>query len=241
MIKKPLVIFFLIWMSIFNLFAQNESILKQSNTKQILKSAIIPSILLTTAIINYGNSGFYSSVNARNDIRKNFPLFHTKLDDYTQFAPIVLTYGLDAIGIKAENDLLNRSLILLKSEILANGITQILKHTIQEQRPSGTAKESFPSGHTTQAFVSATFMHKEYGKKSIWYSILAYSFATSTGAMRMLNDRHWFSDVLAGAAIGIFSTEMIYISHQYKWGKKSMGIYPILNNQSIGFCLNSNF
>lgn len=241
MIKKPLVIFFLIWMSIFNLFAQNDSLNSQTKSKQILKAAIIPSILFTTAIINYEDHGFYSSVDARNDIKNNFPDFNTKLDNYTQFTPIVLTYGLDAIGIKAENELLNRSLILLKSEILANGITQILKYTIQKQRPSGNANESFPSGHTTQAFVSATFMHKEYGKKSIWYSVLAYSFATSTGAMRMLNDRHWFSDVLAGAAIGIFSTEMIYISYQYKWGKKSLGIYPILNNQSIGFCLNSNF
>ena len=152
-----------------------------------------------------------------------------------------MVYGLDIVGIKAQNDWLNRTLILAKAEILANGITQTLKYTVKEQRPTGTAHESFPSGHTTQAFVSATFMHHEYGKKSIWYSVLAYSMATSTGAMRMLNDRHWFSDVLAGAAIGIFSTEMIYITHQYRWGNKSTVLVPVISPNSVGFSFTKGF
>lgn len=223
------------------LFAQCYTIKPISKSKTILKAAIVPSVLLATAIINYGDRGFYSSVDARNDLRKNFPNFHTTLDNYTQFVPIGLVYGLDIAGIKAQNDWLNRTLILAKAEILANGITQTLKYTVKEQRPTGTAHESFPSGHTTQAFVSATFMHHEYGKKSVWYSILAYSLATSTGAMRMLNDRHWFSDVLAGAAIGIFSTEFVYITHQYRWGNKSTVLVPIISPNSVGFSFTKGF
>ncbi len=221
--------------------AQVDSSVHSCNGKKVLKVAIVPAVLLTTSIINYGNHGFYSSVDARNDVQKNFPNFHTKLDNYMQFAPIVLVYGLDALGIKAQHDLINRTLILAKAEILGNGITQILKYTVKEQRPTGTATESFPSGHTTQAFISATFMHHEYGKKSVWYSILAYSMATCTGAMRMMNDRHWFSDVLAGAAVGIFSTEMVYLKHQYKWGKQSTVLLPTFNQQGVGMVLNTTF
>lgn len=221
--------------------AQVDTFSHACNGKKVLKVATVPAVLLTTSIINYGNHGFYSSVDARNDVRKNFPNFQTKLDNYMQFAPIVLVYGLDALGIKAQHDLINRTLILAKAEILGNGITQILKYTVKEQRPTGTATESFPSGHTTQAFISATFMHHEYGKKSIWYSILAYSMATSTGAMRMMNDRHWFSDILAGAAVGIFSTEMVYLTHQYKWGKQSNVLLPTFNQQGVGLVLNTTF
>jgi membrane-associated phospholipid phosphatase len=221
--------------------AQVDSSSHSCKRKKVLKVAIVPAVLLTTSIINYGNHGFYSSLDARNDVRKNFPNFHTKLDNYMQFVPIVLVYGLDALGIKAQHDLINRTLILAKAEIFGNGITQILKYSVKEQRPSGTATESFPSGHTTQAFISATFMHHEYGEKSVWYSILAYSMATSTGAMRMMNDRHWFSDVLAGAAVGIFSTEMVYLTHQYKWGKKATVLLPTFNQQGVGMVLNTTF
>ena len=63
-------------------------------------------------------------------------------------------------------------------------------------------------------------MAKEYGYKSPWYSIGAYTVATSVGVMRVLNNRHWISDVLVGAGVGIFSTNLAYLTHQYKWGKK---------------------
>ena len=91
-------------------------------------------------------------------------------------------------------------------------------------RPDGRASNSYPSGHTAQAFVAATFMHEELKHKSSWYSIGAFSVATVVGGYRMLNNRHWISDVLAGAAIGIFSTKIAYLTHQYKWGKKNTGV-----------------
>ena len=53
-------------------------------------------------------------------------------------------------------------------------------------------------------------MHKEYGDRSPWYSISAFTVATATGISRILNNRHWLSDVLAGAGIGILSTELGY-------------------------------
>ena len=49
----------------------------------------------------------------------------------------------------------------------------------------------------------------------MWYSIAGYSFATATGALRILNDKHWLSDVLAGAGIGILSTEVVYMVYPF--------------------------
>lgn len=78
-------------------------------------------------------------------------------------------------------------------------------------RPDGSTRNSWPSGHTATAFVSATILHKEYGlTRSPWYSVAGYGIATMTGVMRVLNNRHWVSDVLSGAGIGIFSTELAY-------------------------------
>ena len=59
--------------------------------------------------------------------------------------------------------------------------------------------------------MAATMLHKEYGPRSPWYSIAGYSMATVTGVSRMLNNKHWFSDVLVGAGIGILSVELGYL------------------------------
>lgn len=77
-------------------------------------------------------------------------------------------------------------------------------------RPDGSNDHSFPSGHTATAFMTATMLTKEYGHKSPWIGIGVYLMATATGLMRMANNKHWLSDVLTGAGIGILSTEMGY-------------------------------
>jgi membrane-associated phospholipid phosphatase len=66
-------------------------------------------------------------------------------------------------------------------------------------------------------------MAREYGHRSILYSIGAYTVATGVGAMRVMNNRHWVSDVLVGAGIGILSTNLAYLTHQYRWGNKNKG------------------
>ena len=58
--------------------------------------------------------------------------------------------------------------------------------------------------------MTATMFTKEYGHKSPWVGVGAYSVATATGLMRMANNKHWLSDVLTGAGIGILSTEVGY-------------------------------
>ena len=91
--------------------------------------------------------------------------------------------------------------------IFVNGI----KYTAKEMRPDGSTANSWPSGHTATAFVGATLLHKEYGlTRSPWWSVAGYGVATATGVMRVLNNRHWISDVMSGAGIGILSGELGY-------------------------------
>ena len=86
-----------------------------------------------------------------------------------------------------------------------------IKYTAKEMRPDGSTRNSWPSGHTATAFVGATILHKEYGlTRSPWYSVAGYGVATATGVMRVLNNRHWVSDVLSGAGVGIMSGELAY-------------------------------
>jgi membrane-associated phospholipid phosphatase len=85
-----------------------------------------------------------------------------------------------------------------------------LKRLTRVQRPNGQSFDSFPSSHTSAAFAAAHFMHKEYGHRSVWYSVGAYSVAVATGGLRIAKDNHWSSDVVAGAGVGILSTELVY-------------------------------
>ena len=58
--------------------------------------------------------------------------------------------------------------------------------------------------------MGATLLAHEYGHKSVWIPISGYTVAAATGALRVLNNRHYVSDVLVGAAVGILSAELAY-------------------------------
>ena len=148
------------------------------------------------------------------------PDFHTHVDDWMPYIPAAAVYGLDWLGVKAKNDFMNRSAILFKSELIMLAMVFPVKELSHVLRPDGSTYNSFPSGHTAQAFMAAQFLHHELGDKHIAYSIAGYSIATGVGILRMMNNRHWLSDVLAGAGVGILSTEIAYATHRYKWCKK---------------------
>jgi hypothetical protein len=76
---------------------------------------------------------------------------------------------------------------------------------------------------TAQGFLAASIVHTEFRDKSQWYGIGAYTIATSVAALRMINDKHWQSDVVAGAGFGILSAHLAYLSHRNRWGRKSIG------------------
>ena len=81
----------------------------------------------------------------------------------------------------------------------AEGITLVSKALIDSERPDDSDNDSFPSGHTASAFSSATTLHRRYGWKT---GIPAYAVATLTGVARERARKHYWYDVVAGAAIG---------------------------------------
>lgn len=153
-------------------------------------------------------------VNDKNNKKKNTQLltdFKTSIDDYTQFFGPAMVVGLKIGGVEGRSDWPR----LLASSALSYGIMAAfvngIKYTAKEMRPDGSTANSWPSGHTATSFVGATILHKEYGlTRSPWYSVAGYGVATATGVMRVLNNRHWISDVMSGAGLGIISTEFGY-------------------------------
>jgi len=137
--------------------------------------------------------------------------FHSEIDNYTQFAGIGMTVALKLAGIEGRSSWPRLAASSLASYAVMAVFVNSIKYTASELRPNGSTHNSWPSGHTATAFTGATILHKEYGlTRSPWYSIAGYSVATATGVMRVLNNRHWISDVLSGAGIGILSTELAY-------------------------------
>ena len=140
----------------------------------------------------------------------HLPYFRYHYDDYLQYSPAVLMVGLKAFGYKGRSGW-GRMLVsdAFSAGIMA-GVVNALKYSVRRLRPDGSSANSFPSGHTATAFMAATMLHKEYGWRSRWFSVGGYTMATVIGISRVLNNRHWMTDVLAGGAIGVGSVHLGY-------------------------------
>ena len=164
----------------------------------------------------------------------------TTIDNYLQFAPAVAVYALNLAGIKGEHNFVDRSMIYLMSNLIMEGFVTTIKNWSHIPRPNGEGYQSFPSGHTGEAFVSATFLYEEYKNVSIWYGVGGYLVAGTVGALRIYNDAHWLHDVIAGAGFGIASTELSYWLYpllKRTFFPKSCGskmIVPVMENHGAG-------
>lgn len=90
-----------------------------------------------------------------------------------------------------------------KGFVLNQMLTFSFKGLVGKERPDGDGLDSFPSGHTSTTFQSASFIQRRYGWK---YGIPAYLLAGFTGYSRIEANRHDLADVLVGAALGIGCT-----------------------------------
>lgn len=204
------------WLNIVPpLHAQYSDSVRTATTKKGDFSAYKPSQDMTYMGLPLIAMGFFVKSQKKDfrEIRNNFePTFHHEFDNYTQYLPLALTYGLKIAGVEGRSDwkrfLVSNVFSYATMAAFINGI----KYTTKEMRPDGTSANSFPSGHTATVFMCATILHKEYGlTRSPWYSIAGYTVAAGTGVMRMLNNRHWISDVLVGAGIGVMSVDLGYL------------------------------
>lgn len=211
-------------------FAQHRDSIKIENQRFDFKykKLYVPAGLMISGIIADGRG----KESIKNEIveERNEHLFgfENHLDDYAQFFPFVAIYGFQLAGMTPRTDYKNRTAILIKGQALNLGLVYILKKSLKETRPDGTAF-SFPSGHTANVFAGATMLSIEYGQNHKWVPYAAYGVATTVGVMRMANNKHYISDVLFGAGLGILSMKAAYWTHQYKWNKPKSDQDPLTN------------
>lgn len=140
----------------------------------------------------------------------HFPSFAYRYDDYLPYLPLLIMIGLKCAGVKSRSSWREMIVATIFSFVLMGIVVLSMKSLCGVIRPDGSDLLSFPSGHTATVVTAASILCKEYGYKSKWIAALIYLPAVITGLTRLLNNRHWLSDVLAGAIIGIMMVEAGY-------------------------------
>lgn len=173
------------------------------HAKQIIAPAVILAVGASGLI---HNSPLDKLSDATHDGVKDLG-FHTKVDNYIQYVPSLVHIGLGLTGVKSKHKCIDRCLAAATAYACMIAVGNGLKYTIREKRPDSSAKNSFPSGHTATVFTGAELTRIEYGNA---IGAAAYGIATAVGVLRVMNDRHYVHDVLAGAGIGILSAKVGY-------------------------------
>lgn len=175
-----------------------------------LKQFIVPTVLIGYGVIGLGSDWLKTlNLNLREEVNEDIDRRFT-IDDIAQYAPTLSVYALNAFGVQGKHNLKDRTIIAATSYLMLGTTVFALKRITKVERPDGSTNNSFPSGHTANAFAGAELLWQEYKDKSVWYGISGYLVASGVGAFRIMNNRHWLTDVAAGAGIGILSTKAAY-------------------------------
>ena len=143
-----------------------------------------------------------------------------RFDDYIQYLPVATQVGMVLGGMEGHSK--NRWNALVADAMAAAMMAAVVngfKYSINRTRPNG-GSGSFPSGHTATAFMGATLLAHEYGHRSVWIPIGGYAVASGVAVMRVLNNKHYVSDVLVGAAIGVLTAELGYWASDAIFGNR---------------------
>jgi membrane-associated phospholipid phosphatase len=117
---------------------------------------------------------------------------------------------------------------LIRAQILGEVMSTGIKVAARRSRPDGSSL-SFPSGHTTVSFASATVLQQHFGWK---VGLPAYAVASYVAASRVQMQRHYLSDVAFGAALGIMAGRTVTIGRRHQWALTPM---PADHGVGIGF------
>jgi membrane-associated phospholipid phosphatase len=217
---KSVIIFFCFLLCAFNAKAQGDStILYKENKapltvkmdrKEFNLNRLHHSCCVAAPVAAVGLAVWPADKAISRRVMDGMPSFRTKVDDYLRFVPLAAQLGMSLGGVQGHSR--NRWQVLA-TDAMAGAMMMAavggIKYSIDRTRPNGEGA-GFPSGHTATAFLGATLLSHEYGHKSVWIPIAGYSVATATGALRILNNKHYASDVVVGAAVGILAAELSY-------------------------------
>lgn len=208
---------------------------------------------MPAVFVGYGFTALHNDLLKRvdhsvyEDMQEDHPGFSWPADNYLQYAPAATAFALKIAGVKSKDQFTDQLVIYAISSGIMSTTVTFFKHNTNKFRPNGTSFTSFPSGHTATAFVAAEFLFQEYGDKSFWYGIGGYTVATATGILRVYNNAHWFSDIIAGAGFGILSVKAAYALYpQLKKlvpGKDRLQFHamPSCQHGVVGISLNGTF
>ena len=197
--------------------------------------------LIVVGYISSGNKLIINKYEFKEERDKKFYGFHTQIDNYLQYASIAALYSMYAAGMRSKHSIGFQTKALIKSELLMTALVTSLKTITHVIRPDSSAYNSFPSGHVAQAFLGAEILRKEYGSEHPWIVVGGYVTATAVGALRMLNNKHWLPDVIAGAGVGILSVNLIYCTQKIKPLNKKVTFSPTYSGKQPGFYMAYNF
>ncbi|HKG05942.1 MAG TPA: phosphatase PAP2 family protein [Pedobacter sp.] len=217
--------------------------------KPKVASFIVPALFVGYGLISLSGKNVIRDLDltTKDELQEDHPLFAAHADDYLQFAPAAAVYGLRLAGVKGKHSFADATGLYLLSEAIMGGTVRGLKSWTQRLRPNGSASNSFPSGHTANAFASAEFLNQEYKDTHPWIGYAGYTIATATGILRMYNNKHWLSDVVAGAGLGIISTKISYLVYpglkRVVIGKGSTNytLVPVYQHRGFGLSFNGRF
>ena len=212
--------------------------------------------IIPTTLISYGVLAQF--VPALDDfdlsIREGFSSFNQnkcKVDDYIQYLPTIAFAGLGTLGVETDYRFVDRLCVGAIAYTLVGATVLTTKQLTGIERPDGSANNSFPSGHTAFSFVGADLVYMAYKDSSPIYGIIAYTCATTVGFLRMYNNRHWFSDVVCGAGVGILASRLSFWAFEKikqcidKRHNKDLsfngGIAPFVYDNKIGLSLSLTF
>ncbi len=177
---------------------------------------ILPSLMFGVGIVGAKTEWFEAKhyVEDKGKYPKN-----TAFWDGMQYLPLASSVGLNLLGIKSVHSTTDLAIMTGSTFVITAGLVTLLKNTVREMRPDYTTRNSFPSGHSAFAFAGAEILWKEYKDVSPWIGIGGYTVAVCTGFSRIHDKRHWVTDVIGGAGLGILSAKLVY------W------LYPVLHKR----------
>lgn len=224
----------------FDLFSQIDSLNIPVSEKHFLgKALIIPSTIIASGFISKQTT-FDRLV--KENVQSSKWCTHSNIDDYLRFAPMVELYLADYSYSKSRSEVFQQTKNLFIAQLLSSLIAESLKRTTNITRPDG-GEYSFPSGHSSIAFTGATALYLDFKDQNKLLAYSGYGFSTATGIFRITNNKHWLSDVLVGAGIGIASAQLVwYINPLKNWDpfkKKKIAVYPYIDgiDARAGLCV----
>ncbi len=138
------------------------------------------------------------------------------------------TYGVGLAMGNGKAAMVGRDIV--RAQIVSQVFTQGVKFTVRRERPDGSNRQSFPSGHASSAFATATVLQRHYGWKA---GIPAYAVGSYVALARMSWNRHHASDVVMGAGLGIASGRTVTM--KVGGSRFKMGVQPQVGGASLNF------